>query len=155
MPIDWAGTRWESRRGRDGADHAALVTRFRVAGYDIDVAGIVNNAVYIRWLEDLRTLWMARWLSFEDCIARGISPVLVRIEIDYRVPLRFGDVVEGKVWATSRARASALIESEFVGDGGRVYAHSIQTIAFVDVVRGRPIRLPDEFRVAMAGAVSA
>ena len=26
----------------------------KVQGYDIDVAGIVSNIVYVRWLEDLR-----------------------------------------------------------------------------------------------------
>ena len=37
-----------------------------VKTYDIDYAAIVHNAVYIRWLEDLRTLLLADHYSVED-----------------------------------------------------------------------------------------
>ena len=68
-------------------DRAVMTLPLRIAGYDVDVAGVVNNAVYVRWLEDLRTGFMARWLSFEQALARGLAPTLVRIEVDYRTAL--------------------------------------------------------------------
>jgi acyl-CoA thioester hydrolase len=121
-----------------------------VAGYDIDVAGHVNNAVYVRWLEDLRTVWMTRYLPLEACPARGIMPVLARIEIDYRAPLRLGERALGRVWVTRAARASALMESEIERADGRLCAHALQTVAFVDLRSGRPTRVPPEFRQAMS-----
>ena len=63
--------RWRTREARDGVVRAMLELPLRVAGYDIDFAGHVNNAVYIRWLEDLRTVWMTRWVPLEECAARG------------------------------------------------------------------------------------
>ena len=120
----------------------------RVAGYDIDFAGHVNNAVYIRWLEDLRTVWMDRWVPLEECAARGMSPVLARIEIDYRLPLKLGDKVLGRLWVASVARASAVMEAEIVRVGdGRVAAHALQTVAFINLGSGRPMRVPEEFRM--------
>ena len=123
----------------------------RVAGYDIDFAGHVNNAVYIRWLEDLRTVWMTRWLPLEECPARGFMPVLARIEIDYRAPLRLADRAVGRVWVTSAGRASAVMESEIARTADdRVCAHALQTVVFVDLESGRPIRVPPEFRAPMS-----
>jgi acyl-CoA thioester hydrolase len=119
-----------------------------VAGYDIDFAGHVNNAVYVRWLEDLRTVWMTRYLPLEECPARGIMPVLARIEIDYRAPLRLGERALGRVWVTQAARASALMESEIERADGQLCAHALQTVAFVDLRSGRPTRVPPEFRQA-------
>jgi acyl-CoA thioester hydrolase len=37
-----------------------------VRTYDIDFAGIVNNIVYIRWLEDLRLEMLARYFPLAD-----------------------------------------------------------------------------------------
>ncbi|MBM4418184.1 MAG: acyl-CoA thioesterase [Chloroflexi bacterium] len=153
MPVDWAGARWSTRVARDGVERAMIEIRLRVAGYDIDAAAIVNNAVYVRWLEDLRTIWMTRFLSFEACVARGISPVLTRIEIDYRRALRFGDPVVGRAWVTGLTRATATFESEIAppeGDGP--YARALQTVAFVDIARNRPIRIPEEFLVPVPPA---
>lgn len=143
--------RWSTRAGRDGLVRPMVELPLRVAGYDIDFAGHVNNAVYVRWLEDLRTVWMARWLPLEECPARGVMPVLVRIEIDYRAPLRLADRAIGRVWVTSAGRASALMETEIERAGdARLVARALQTVAFVDLKSGRPTRVPPEFRQAMS-----
>ena len=119
----------------------------RVAGYDVDFAGIVNNAVYIRWLEDLRTAYISRRLPMVESSARGLVPVLVRIEIDYKAPLRFGDRVAGRLWTRERGRVAAVIETEIrrVGDE-RLCAHALQTVCYVDAATGRPVRMPAELR---------
>jgi acyl-CoA thioester hydrolase len=143
--------RWSTRAGRDGAVRPMVELPLRIAGYDIDFAGHVNNAVYVRWLEDLRTVWMTRWLPLEECPTRGIMPVLARIEIDYRAPLRLADRAVGRVWVTSAGRASAVMESEIArAADGRLCAHALQTVAFVDLTSGRPTRVPPEFREAMS-----
>lgn len=144
--------KWTTRLSRDGATRAMLELPLHVAGYDIDVVGHVNNAVYVRWLEDLRTVWMTRWLPFEECVARGQSPVLMRIEIDYRAPLTMGDRAVGRVWVAEAARARAVLEAEItrVSDG-RVCAQALQTVCFVDMATGRPIRMPPAFVDAMSG----
>src|SRR5688572_17480160 len=116
--------RWGVRDGR-----TMLELPLRVAGYDIDFAGHVNNAVYIRWLEDLRTIWMTRWVPLERCIERGMSPVLARIEIDYRAPLKLGEGVVGRVWVSSVAKASAVMTGEIERvDDGRLCAQALQTV---------------------------
>src|SRR5437016_11502093 len=93
-------------------DDDVMEMPLRVAGYDVDFAGIVNNAVYVRWLEDLRTAFIARRLPMEESARRGLVPVVARIEIDYRAPLRFGDAVAGRLWTRERTGATAVIETE-------------------------------------------
>lgn len=138
--------RW-SQAVEEDASRPVLELPLRVAGYDIDFAGIVNNGVYVRWLEDMRTAFMSRWLTFEDAVARGLAPTLVRSEIDYRAPLRLGDRVLGRMWAARVSRASAQIRSEIrrVGDE-RVCCAALQTVCFVDLATGRPRRFPEELR---------
>ena len=126
-------------------DDGVMEMPLRVAGYDVDFAGIVNNAVYVRWLEDLRTAFIARRLPMDVTNARGVVPVLVRLELDYRAPLSFGDRVAGRLWTRESSRARAVIETEiYRTPDGRVCAHALQTVCYVDSKTGRPVRMPPE-----------
>lgn len=65
-----------------------------VRDYEIDSEGIVNNANYLHYLEMTRHEF-CRWAgySFKQMSADGIIPVLSRVEIDYKTPLRSGDIM--------------------------------------------------------------
>ena len=54
---------------------------FQVMTYDIDFAGVLNNGVYIRWLEDLRNIFAENVLPINEASTRGIVPALARTEI--------------------------------------------------------------------------
>jgi acyl-CoA thioester hydrolase len=150
MPPDFNRlARWERTHLASGEGRAMLLVPFVSASYEIDYAGILSNQVYLRWLEDMRTAFMARWLSLEDAYQRGQVPVLTRTEIDYRVPLRLGERALGRMWAGQIGRTSAQIESELRRDDDRVCARALQTVAFVDARTGRPTRFPAEFAQAL------
>lgn len=112
-----------------------------VKTYDIDFAAIVHNAVYIRWLEDLRTLLLADHYSVEEMVADGITPILTRTEIDYRAPVRFGDAVIAQMWIAKLERTRWTIQAEMrVGDTLTTTAR--QFGYFASLENGRPIRIP-------------
>lgn len=71
----------------------------KVRDYEIDCEGIVNNANYLHYLEHTRHefCYMAGF-SFKDMQKRGIDPVLSRIEVDYKTPLRSGDTMISRLW---------------------------------------------------------
>ncbi len=71
----------------------------KVRDYEIDCEGIVNNANYLHYLEHTRHEFcdMAGF-SFKDMQKRGIDPVLSRIEVDYKTPLRSGDTMISRLW---------------------------------------------------------
>jgi acyl-CoA thioester hydrolase len=112
-----------------------------VKTYDIDYAAIVHNAVYIRWLEDLRTLVLANDYPIEEMVADGITPILTRTEIDYRFPVRLGDAVVAQMWVAKLERTRWTIQAEMrVGDTLTTTAR--QFGYFAGLENGRPLRVP-------------
>ena len=70
-----------------------------VRDYELDSEGIVNNANYLHYAEHTRHAFIKnRGYSFGKMSADGIVPVVNRIEIDYKRPLRSGDVMVSRLW---------------------------------------------------------
>lgn len=64
----------------------------KVRDYECDMDHVVNNAVYLNYLEHARhELLETKNLRFGELSKRGISLVLTRIEVDYKGSLRSGD----------------------------------------------------------------
>lgn len=64
-----------------------------VRDYECDLQGIVNNAVYQHYLEHARHQFLKQTgRTFAQWTAQGVHLVVVRAEIDYKAPLRSGDV---------------------------------------------------------------
>lgn len=65
---------------------------FKVRDYECDLQGIVNNAVYQNYLEHTRhEFLLSREVDFAELAAEGINLVVIRAELDYKLPLRPGD----------------------------------------------------------------
>lgn len=66
--------------------------KMKVRDYECDLEGIVNNANYQHYMEHTRHEFLLEaGLSFADMNARGIVPVVARITIAYKMPLRSCD----------------------------------------------------------------
>lgn len=65
---------------------------FRVRDYECDLQGIVNNANYLHYLEHTRhEFLLSKGISFSDLHNEGTDLIIVRIEIDYKFPLKSKD----------------------------------------------------------------
>jgi acyl-CoA thioester hydrolase len=63
-----------------------------VRDYELDMQGIVNNAVYQNYLEHARHEYIKTLgLDFAEYSKRGVNFVAIRIELDYKYPLKSGD----------------------------------------------------------------
>jgi acyl-CoA thioester hydrolase len=63
-----------------------------VRDYECDIEGIVNNAVYMNYLEHARHLFLkSKGFDFAELTRIDIHLVVIRIEADYLYPLRSGD----------------------------------------------------------------
>ncbi|MCK9291520.1 MAG: thioesterase family protein [Bacteroidales bacterium] len=63
-----------------------------VRDYECDMQGIVNNAIYLHYLEHARHEYLKyKGLNFAELTRDGIILVVKRSEIDYHHPLRSGD----------------------------------------------------------------
>lgn len=84
------------QEGKSDSDELRLVVR----DYECDLQGIVNNAVYLNYLEHARHAYLRnRGIDFADCHRRGIELVVARVRIDYKRSLISGSefVVQSRV----------------------------------------------------------
>ena len=109
-----------------------------VRDYELDIQAIVNNAVYQNYLEHGRhKLIQMLGIDFAALHAKGIDPVVVRAEVDYRQSLRSGDcfVIHSRVEASGRLRFIFVQEIRRPADDALIVQARITTATLVD---GRP-----------------
>lgn len=63
-----------------------------VRDYECDMQGVVNNSVYQNYLEHTRHKYLQEiGLDFAMLTQKSINLMVIRVEIDYKSPLRSGD----------------------------------------------------------------
>jgi len=73
-------------------DRELFALEMAVRDYECDLQAVVNNGVYQNYLEHARHEYLkSRGIDFAALAAAGVNLVVVRVEIDYRYPLRSGD----------------------------------------------------------------
>ena len=124
----------------------------RVYYEDTDAGGIVYHARYLAFAERARTeaLRQAGVPHAELASGHGLSFVVRRAEIVYLRPARLDDelVVATGPWAMGGA--SVNVQQRFEVAGQVVAALDIK-LACVRQADGRPARIPDPWRAALAG----
>ena len=123
-------------------DTARLTTRAAQAG-DIDELGHVNNAVYVRWVQDAGTEnWFAH--ATEEMKAT-YHWVCLRHEIDYREPVLAGETVEVRTWLgrVSGPRFDRHVDIRHPGST-KFSCRAVTTWAMVESATGRPRRVGDD-----------
>ncbi|HYE29644.1 MAG TPA: thioesterase family protein [Allosphingosinicella sp.] len=110
---------------------------------DIDELGHVNNAVWVRWIQDLAT---AHWRAVASpAQVDAYVWVVVRHEIDYLRAVLAGEAVIGRTWVGEAPKGARFDRHvEFVGEDGRPRVRARTTWAILDRTTGRPVRVPDE-----------
>jgi len=74
---------------------------FKVRDYECDLQGIVNNAVYMNYLEHTRHEFLLdNAVSFDLLHQQGVDAVVARVEIAYKTPLKSGDEFISKLYVT-------------------------------------------------------
>ena len=80
-------------------DKYIFTLEMAVRDYELDSEGIVNNAVYLHYLEHTRHAFVKQeGIPFGSLTRDGLVPVVRRMEIDYHTPLRSGDVMLSRLW---------------------------------------------------------
>jgi acyl-CoA thioester hydrolase len=110
---------------------------------DIDELGHVNNAVWVRWIQEMATShWQA--VAAPAHIA-AYYWVVTRHEIDYRGNIVAGDSVTARTWIEREPKGAQFDRRvDFVNAKGKVIVGANTTWAMIDKASGRLARVRPE-----------
>ena len=123
--------------------------QLRVRNYEIDWQGIVHNAVYLHYFETGRVAYLENLgLELNIVSIRNESHVVVvRNEIDYDSPARFGEHLNIFTRISSIGKTSFTFEG-FIEEATtqRLLARNVSVHVWLEKEGANPIRVPEEFR---------
>lgn len=114
-----------------------------VRDYECDLQGIVNNAVYLNYLEHARhTFLLKEGIDFAQLHNQGVDLVVSRIEIDYKQSLASGDEFiitssmhkEGHLRVIFNQKINRALDNKLVVNA---------RVVGVGIKNGRPLRVTD------------
>ncbi len=117
---------------------------------DIDELGHVNNAVWVRWVQEVA---VAHWQAVAppDQVAAYVW-VVTRHAIDYRGNVRAGETVTAETWVPDPPKGARFDRHmRFTGADGRVKVEAVTTWAMLDRATGRLLRVRPEVAAAFVG----
>ena len=112
-----------------------------VRDYECDLQGIVNNAVYLNYLEHARhTYLLEQNIDFAKLHTEGIDLVVHRIEIDYKQSLASGEtfIVTSSMYKNGPLRVVFEQYIERKSDSKLVVKAKVTGVG---VCKGRPLRI--------------
>ncbi len=116
---------------------------FSVRDYECDLQGIVNNAVYLNYLEHTRHQFLLdKKIDFAKLHNEGIDLVVSRIEIDYKHSLKSDDKFVVKVNTHKEGHLRMIFEQEiFKLPENKLVVHA--KVIGVGLNKGRPMKIED------------
>jgi len=110
---------------------------------DIDELGHVNNAVWVKWIQDIA---VAHWDAVASAEQRAAYIwVVTRHEIDYRGNVGPGQTVTGETWVPDPPKGARFDRHvRFTGADGKVKVEAVSTWALLDRATGRLLRVRPE-----------
>ena len=116
---------------------------FTATPADIDELGHVNNAVWVRWVQEIA---VAHWEAVASPAHQAAFVwVVIRHEIDYLRATGPGETVTARTWVGDAPRGARFDRHvEFSGPDGAVRVRAKTTWAILDRVSGRVTRVPKE-----------
>ena len=116
---------------------------FTAAPGDIDELGHVNNAVWVRWVQEIA---VAHWAAVAPAAHRAAHIwVVTRHEVDYRGNVGPGETVAGETWVLGLPKGARWSRGvRFTGADGRVKVEAASTWALLDRATGKLLRVTDD-----------
>lgn len=109
-----------------------------VRDYECDIQAIVNNGVYMNYLEHARHEYLKTiGINFTEFAEQGIDLVVVRAELDYKFPLRSGDKFRVEVVLERESKARFAFQQQILRDDDKLVLKAKVTGTAINE-RGRP-----------------
>ena len=108
--------------------------KMKVRDYECDLQGIVNNANYQRYLEHTRHDFLtSTGVSFARLHEEGIDPVVARLTMAFKTPLKSGDEFVSKLYMKKEGIKYVFYQDIFrLPDMKMVIKASVETVCIVN-----------------------
>ena len=135
------------------ADRRGFAITVTAASGDIDELGHVNNAVYLKWIQDVATAhWSA--VAAPEHLAAFVW-VVTRHEIDYLRQTLEDETLTLTTWVGEPKGARFARHVEISGPAGDVRVKAITTWAIIDKATGRLTRVRPEIAAPFLNPAAA
>lgn len=106
----------------------------KVRDYECDLQGIVNNANYQHYLEHTRHEFLhTTGASFARLHDEGIDPVVARINMAFKTPLKSGDEFASKLYLRKEGIKYVFHQDIFRLPDGKVSLRAtVETVCLID-----------------------
>jgi acyl-CoA thioester hydrolase len=125
---------------------APFVHELRVRYGECDPQGIVFNANYVSYFDVAFTeLWRAALGPWQEMVERGIDAVVGEINVRFRAPARFDDVLQLQARLADLGTTSSTTVIDVVRDGETLVEGRLRHV-FVDAGTWEKTEIPDWIR---------
>jgi acyl-CoA thioester hydrolase len=130
-----------------GLQLSALEKRIEIRWSDLDSSQHVNNAVYLSYLEEVRTAWLGEALRNAGAV---MDFVLAHVEIDFKRELTLDDSAVVARCTLARVGTSSIrTAEEILTEGGELAARAEAVVVARDPATGASRSLSDAERAAL------
>lgn len=136
-------------------DAAPFGYLFRVRYSECDAQNVVFNARYADYVDLAATEFLrAIGLEYQQMLAQGLDNQVVKLEIQWRAPARFDDVILAQVWMKAGGTTSYTLAVRFcLAETGETVAEAETVYVMMDRDDWSKTPLPDWLREKLeAGA---
>lgn len=118
--------------------------------HDTDCGNVVYYANYLKYFEEARTLYMQeKGYSIVQLMEHGKYFVVARQEVEYKYPVRYGDVINVDTKVLEISDIKIIFENTITNQNGRLCTKGKTTLVCVDKT-GVPTTMGVDVKQAMA-----
>ncbi len=118
----------------------------QVSYADTDMMGIIYHANYLKWFELGRTRLIEEvGYSYVEMEKSGFCSPVLRVEITYRKPIRYGDKVQVKTWIEENHGLKTTYGYQVINGKGEICAVGTTLHIVVKKVDFKPVQFMKNF----------
>lgn len=123
---------------------------FAVRDYECDLQGVVNNAVYMNYLEHARHEFLkSRGVDFAEVTRQGIHLIVIRAELDYKASLTSSDDFRVNTRFDQESKLKIVFYQDIIRQIDQTLMLSAKITATAINEKGRPF-VPEDILALLA-----
>jgi acyl-CoA thioester hydrolase len=115
----------------------------RIRYGETDQMGVVYHGNYPQFIEIGRIEWLrSLGVSYKKMEEEGVMLPVISLNINYKKPVFYDDVISVKTFVKKKPTASIEFEYEITNEAGEIVTTASTVLAFVNMNTKRPMRCP-------------